>query len=266
MKNNSKITIVLTSIAAGVLAASLSTAGVGNVSNTNHNFSLGGVSPQNKSSVINQVCVFCHTPHNAGPKGPLWNKASSTAVITYKFYSSSTLSSVANAAALTNNSPSLLCLGCHDGKTAMNVLHSSGTGSDASLDGYPAGSRYAEGNLPITMSGPVLDIWGDALGPSYNLGRAADGTNDTQGDNLADDHPIGFSYDSAQQLKPAALITIGLVDSRIRFSGALKKVECTTCHDPHVDTSNQPGGNTALKPFLVMSNSGSGLCLSCHIK
>src|SRR5690349_14810824 len=41
-----------------------------------------------------EVCVFCHTPHNASPSVPLWNKAYDPATAgTYRLYtSSSTLS------------------------------------------------------------------------------------------------------------------------------------------------------------------------------
>lgn len=271
MKNISKVSILLAVIAAGLLATSLALAGVGNITNTNHNFSLSGNAPQNKSTVINQVCVFCHTPHNAGQTRLLWNKANSSTAVNYRLYtSSSTLSNATRQSALTADSPSLLCLGCHDGKTAMNVLHNSGTGSAAA--GYPAGSRYVEGSSPIPMAGPAYDFFNDTYGPSMNLGRAADGSNDEQGDNLTDDHPIGFSYSSvlSEPVAAARLFSIAEVATKssnnIKFVGASNKVECTTCHDPHVDTSNQPGGNPALKPFLVMSNSGSALCLSCHNK
>lgn len=269
MKNKSKITIALTAIVTGILVTSLAVAGVGNVSNTNHNFT---ISPQNTHAAVNQVCVFCHTPHNAAAKGPLWNKANREAATFYRLYTSSkTLSSATRASALTADSPSLLCLGCHDGKTAMNVLHSSAaTGADASGAGYPAGTKYIEGSVAKTMNptGPVWDSVDMVWGPTFNLGRASDGSNELLGYNLSDDHPIGFNYFLAQQEKQLALYTIAQVginsSNKIKFSGASNKVECTTCHDPHVDTS--PAGNPALKPFLVMSNSGSALCLACHNK
>jgi predicted CXXCH cytochrome family protein len=37
------------------------------------------------------------------------------------------------------------------------------------------------------------------------------------------------------------------------------KIECTTCHDPHV-----PNKDAANPMFLVRSNSGSAICLACH--
>lgn len=270
MGKNIKISLVLTSIASGVLATSLAMAGVGNVSNTKHNFSSGGSSPQNHEAGVSQVCVFCHTPHNAGQSRLLWNKASRNDITPafYRLYtSSSTLSNATKAAALTANSPSLLCLGCHDGKTAMNVLHSSGAGTDASVDGYPAGTKYISGSIPIPMEGPITGFFDEVLS-NANLGRTAGDS--TAGYNLTDDHPIGFSYSAvlSEPIPAARLFSIVQVaaksSNRIKFSGPTSMVECTTCHDPHVDTS--PSGNPAQAPFLVMSNAGSALCLSCHNK
>ena len=272
MKNKIKTGVVLASIAAGVLAASLATAGVSDVTNTMHNFGIGGGSGAYQSTQINEVCIFCHTPHNAGKSQLLWNKANMIGVNapTYRLYTSSkSLSStVRNASTFSSNSPSLLCLGCHDGKTAMNVLHSSSTGVAAGTD-YPAGAKLIAtaqgggGTTPVTMPWALPDMYGGVL-PNMNLGGTA--SNNQQGDDLTNDHPLGFDYNAAQLEKPTALYALAQVGVRstnkIKFFGASNKLECTTCHDPHVDTTVNP----ELKPFLVMSNSGSALCLSCHNK
>ena len=257
-------------IAAGVLLGSLAMAQVGNVSNTKHNFAIGGGSGVYQSTTISQVCIFCHTPHNAGQSRMLWNKATNGNTI-FKMYSSSSLTNATRAAmkvGLAADSPSLLCLGCHDGKTAMNVLHSVQGGVAA--PGYGAGAQYiatgATGFAALTMPGPLYDFFGN-ISPSMNLGRAADGSNDTLGTNLTDDHPIGFSYTAAQTETPARLNSIALIKgnvntSNIKFFGATNKVECTSCHDPHIDNMAYP----LQTPFLVMSNGGSKLCLACHNK
>ncbi|MCF6192532.1 MAG: cytochrome c3 family protein [Candidatus Hydrothermae bacterium] len=36
-----------------------------------------------------------------------------------------------------------------------------------------------------------------------------------------------------------------------------EKVQCGTCHNPHDNTN---------APFLEASNTGSQLCLTCHLK
>jgi DNA-binding MarR family transcriptional regulator len=40
---------------------------------TKHNLSVSGPGPI-KSTNEQQVCIFCHTPHNASPIQPLWNR------------------------------------------------------------------------------------------------------------------------------------------------------------------------------------------------
>jgi predicted CXXCH cytochrome family protein len=76
------------------------------------------------------------------------------------------------------------------------------------------------------------------------------------GIDLSDDHPISFVYDSAlasrngQLEQPSTLKRYVKLD---RFS----QVQCTSCHDPHNDQYGK---------FLVMDNSFSALCTTCHRK
>ncbi len=68
-------------------------------------------------------------------------------------------------------------------------------------------------------------------------------------------HPIGMSYEkSRRRTHKSALKPIELVDQRIRFFGKDKKVGCGSCHDPY----------SAAKYKLVINNTRSKLCLSCH--
>jgi predicted CXXCH cytochrome family protein len=85
------------------------------VANTRHNLSTSGPGPF-KSMTVSQICVFCHTPHNASPSVPLWNHKFSGA--TYIEYGSSTLK--ANPGQPTGTSR--LCLSCHDGTVALGAL------------------------------------------------------------------------------------------------------------------------------------------------
>lgn len=63
-----------------------------------------------------QVCVFCHTPHNAVPQTPLWNRHTPTTH--YRVYESSTL----DARVDQPSGPSKMCLSCHDGSLALGAL------------------------------------------------------------------------------------------------------------------------------------------------
>ena len=238
------------------------------------------------NSGATQVCVFCHTPHNASSSVPLWNRPAleQPAASAYRLYTSSaSLSTTVRNAALTATSESLLCLGCHDGKTAMNVVHNTRV-SDATNG---AGNK-------------IIDIWGgneelsfgfinDSIGGVYpsNIGatRNADGTilDGYAGTNLTDDPPIGFSYSSVlnEPGKAASLHTLDEAKfSKLRFYGpAGDRVECSSCHNPHVYYGYGLNGPTRVllaigssaaqrerTPFLVTGNSGSALCLGCHIK
>ncbi|HIJ81636.1 MAG TPA: hypothetical protein HPP76_08010 [Desulfuromonadales bacterium] len=247
------------------------------------------------NSGANQICVFCHTPHNATRNAPLWNRNADPGAQYgaggYALYtSSSTLSNAAKTATLTAKNESILCLSCHDGKTAINVLHSSGyrdptdpgTG-DVTLQifGFAPGAVNLGQNLFTGMAG--VDVIGATRDSS---GKIVDGQ---AGYNLTDDHPIGFSYTAAVGSKTTqyvGLATIKSTNPAIRFFGPNQdRLECSTCHDPHVyygylknatgrvTIDSVTGGSLTstaaqkeLTPFLVQSNTGSGLCLSCHIK
>jgi predicted CXXCH cytochrome family protein len=97
-----------------LLAAS---AAADTILNSKHNLSANGPG-QIKAVTETEVCLFCHTPHNAQPDTPLWNHAGSTA--SYRPYSSSTL----NARVGQPTGSSKLCLSCHDGTVALGMVHS----------------------------------------------------------------------------------------------------------------------------------------------
>lgn len=271
MTTISRKNVIMAFVAVSLLSSTFSMAAVtDNVANTKHNFSVTGASNVFTSNdpKATQVCSFCHTPHNAGKTRLLWNKANLNTLTVFKFYTSSdTLSNATKTGqSLPAGSPSLLCLGCHDGKTAMNILHTSSIGVDAAgagVAGYPAGAKIIStvqggATAPLTMPGPQINLFTGLLDPSMNLGM---GATLTQGDNLTDDHPVGFSYTAAYTAKPTALFA-SPTDPKVRLFGSTSRVECSSCHDPHVDTST----DLTFKPFLVKSNTGSALCLSCHNK
>lgn len=82
------------------------------------------------------------------------------------------------------------------------------------------------------------------------------------GTDLANDHPVSFTYDTA-----LASADGGLFDPAITASGLggtieqdflrSGKVQCASCHNPH-DVANGK--------FLRKDNTGSALCLTCHDK
>src|SRR5437870_457143 len=85
--------------------------------NSVHNLSAGGTGTV-KATGETEVCIFCHTPHNATPVKPLWNR--SLSVTSYKVYSSNSLK--AQPGQPTGSSK--LCLSCHDGTIALGSVSS----------------------------------------------------------------------------------------------------------------------------------------------
>lgn len=84
------------------------------VVNSKHDLSAAGPGPI-RAIDENQVCIFCHVPHNASPAAPLWNRYNPSAY--YRIYRSSTL-----AARVDQPGPaSKLCLSCHDGSLALGL-------------------------------------------------------------------------------------------------------------------------------------------------
>jgi predicted CXXCH cytochrome family protein len=65
-----------------------------------------------------QVCIFCHAPHNSTGQSPLWNRFMPPTH--YKVYESSTT----DARIDQPSGPSKMCLSCHDGALALGLLAS----------------------------------------------------------------------------------------------------------------------------------------------
>jgi predicted CXXCH cytochrome family protein len=182
------------------------------VVNSPHNLSASGPGTI-KSATEQEVCIFCHTPHNSAPVQPLWNR--NMPVNAYKVYSSASLVSTPGRP----SGSSKLCLSCHDGTIALGSVLSS--------------------NQPFTMSNGVMTLPAGAT----NLGT-----------DLSGDHPISFIYDSTLATKNGKLVDPGLLSAQVKLEAG--QVQCTSCHDAHDDSQGK---------FLVMTNTNSQLCTSCHL-
>ena len=219
-----RVTCLAILLLVGVAAPSL-----GGVAQTKHNFSSPTASPNAFFWGAQQVCVFCHTVHNADPSaGALLNHEMDTGT-SYTMYTSDTMDMIQSAGP---HEGSLICLSCHDGTIAVNSLNNLPGPEGAGLYGSPGGSGLDGG------------------------GRIVSGSHAFVGTDLRDDHPVGLLYDSTRDLNfhaktgdnqsyPDKLLDDGLY------------VECTSCHNPHDNTYSN---------FLVESNSSSALCMRCHIQ
>ncbi len=200
-----------------------------------------------------EVCLSCHVPHNPmNPSyGPLWNHALTNGTGT--------------GFSKTLYGPSLLCMGCHDGVTAVGnfgVVNKNITVNDTTdpIQGL-AGARTVQINgttvyvndigLNLTYVHPVGTKYpalnGTSTSSSFNLSNPS-----TSGYGGTTVYTVGGSYTGTTLGGNYITLEAGSVSTTQNYVG------CTTCHNPHDDTT--------APPFLVFSNAGSALCLTCHIR
>ena len=231
MKKSSLPTFVGAAVVASAMIA-LSGQAVAGISATKHNLSSSG-SSNDIYSDNPEICVFCHTPHNAIKNAniPLWNHDLS-ANATYGVYNSPTMDgSPTDVGGVTtaNATVTNLCLSCHDGTVALNALN-----------------NPSNAHLVTTMQGTGVD-GSDAIA----AGRAT-----RLGTDLSDDHPINFTYDAALVTADGGLNDPAALTDVVLYNGT---VQCASCHDPHTSEATT-------QPFLRFTMDGSALCLKCHAK
>lgn len=202
----------------------------GQISGSAHDFSAAGWSRS-------QICLPCHTPHNAMAvevngyrAGRLWNHALPAVGQVYGMRAGELMRDDALDAY------SLLCMGCHDGTVALDSF------------GGRSGSVYL----------PAAKI------------RSSARVSAVLGIDLTDDHPIGADA-VWPDIEPEGLNPRGMWENQVfggsrmgslrpmRIDGQERSVvSCATCHEPH-----RRGGHDGL---LRIDNSASQMCLACHAK
>ena len=195
-----------------ILAVALLVAGpaLAGIANTDHDLR-GDIT-------TNQICLPCHTPHNASPAVPLWNHTLSAN--TFTAYTSPTLDNPTANWAGTDGSISALCMSCHDGSVALGAV--------------------------------INDPTGDIQDTTSTIGTG----NANLGTDLSNDHPVNFAVTDGSDAE-IRLIADMVTGGTPFFGAGANEMQCGSCHDPHNDTND---------PFLVIANTGSALCLNCHIK
>ncbi len=225
----------------------------GSISGSPHDLSaLAGLSSSTADN--GEICVYCHTPHAANTAftgAPLWNKATPSG--TFTMYGS-TIAGTATEA--TPASPSLACLSCHDGASAVDsIVNAPGSGLNAI-----AGTK----NIVTALATPYGGNIGGAPGAA-TVGNP----------NLSNDHPVSIVYTpgtAGLRAMNTVLTSLGdnaawigatTVGDLLRGAGS-DQVECGSCHDPHNGGKTQ-GTDTEVN-FLRHTNTDSNLCLGCHDK
>ena len=164
-------------------------------------------------------CTFCHAPHS-GLGANTPLWNQRLSNASYVPYSSTTDPNQGNTKP-TLGVTSSLCLSCHDGTVAV-------------------GQSAAYGQLPTVGTMAAVDSFGTTLTGS---------------------HPFSLT----PPLKDASNLVASLVTQGKTAdpTGAVKlvngNVECTSCHDPHVQNTDRVAQN-----FLVRDSSSAQMCLACH--
>jgi predicted CXXCH cytochrome family protein len=251
------------------------------IRNTKHNLSASGTGTV-KATSETEICVFCHTPHNATSGAvPLWNRKLSSQ--TYTKYNAAWSSSL-DAEIVQGNigdpaGSSKLCLACHDGSInigSVNVLAGMARTQEQSIAGLankmPAGADGYTRNLgtDLTNDHPISISFNDTLANrDGELRRPSDNTGVTFVTNQGYNDLIG--------VKGGGNRPILKLEETGSGAGLTAQVQCATCHDPHIRETDTSHGN---QKFLRLNRfqrgaqpSSSGfsvandiVCLACHDK
>jgi len=191
----------------------------------------GGGTPTGNG--LTEVCVVCHTPHQAiaaNAQDPLWNHTG-TATAAFGVYASATLNATPaeiGGAAMGAQSVSMLCMSCHDGTVSVLSMY------NPPNSGTPTVTAIA---TRINAAGQII-------------------SNANMGTSMRDDHPVNFTYNTALATTDGGLRDPASTPAvnALLIGGT---VQCSSCHSTHDPTNT---------PFLRVTNAASALCLTCHIK
>jgi predicted CXXCH cytochrome family protein len=147
-------------------------------------------------NTTSEICIVCHTPHNANitvPNTPLWNHAL-TQTASFTLYSSSTFNGASSIGQ--PDASSKLCLSCHDGTVALENFGTTTTGT-----------HFIGG----------IDNLGTDLSNDHPISFDYDAA-------LAAADPGLFNPNTTQSGLG------GTISSTMLFGG---KMQCASCHDVH---------------------------------
>ncbi|MBI5608919.1 MAG: hypothetical protein HY902_08550 [Deltaproteobacteria bacterium] len=191
-----------------------------------------------------ESCVFCHTTHQAGREGPLWNVEPSHRV--YRPYQGS-------EGGVPRGQPdgsSKLCLSCHDGLVAPLIRR------------LPAVNN---GTKPLQLQ-PSLDRTAGDLATSHPVSTSY----------------MASTARLQWQLLPAALVLRQATPGAAAPIDPQGRIQCTSCHDPHNNRNgnflrlpqegdrlcrscHDPRGYDAAAHVGSQSNGQKMGCSTCHV-
>lgn len=244
-----KKTVSVLAAVAVVAGASMAFAvgGDSNIKNSKHN--IPQVFSAATQGTTSQICVYCHTPHNAAKAIPLWNRNTNIAAGSFVLYSSQTMSNSVRKTGFTTDSISLFCMSCHDGATmgGSMVINKPKNGSvyDATASDVIASTKANFGGNLSTTHPVNFNLENRNTGGSATFSSTGQMRNDGKSDLV---WASGNTYMGTNSAGTFPLFK----STRGDYS-----VECSSCHAVHDDY---------FAPFLRSTMNASALCLGCHRK
>lgn len=189
-------------------------------------------------------CVYCHLPPEeaatatealGGIDG--WNRVA-PATEHYKLFQSASL----DAESTTPNSLTLLCLSCHDGTMAVDMVLMKPTGFNSKKD--------AAMHMKLNGANELT-----SCGKCHNGVAAHDISSKVIGQDLMNDHPVSFQYGGLnwkdRDFRMPNLAQ-GFSNGVALYNG---NIECASCHDIHNSTQE-----------MMLATRKDILCITCHSK
>ena len=198
-----------------------------------------------------RVCAYCHTPHHAATTGndylPLWSHTVSTEALS-PYWSATLQAQITPGDFLMG--PSKLCMSCHDGSIAVDQHYNIAGTKKLAGDNFLQPAIGDAGGSTLTNDHPIGFVYNDvAAGAAGVPGTSVDVTKDNYIN--ASDAALTYKGNTAIKVQDRLFDTAGYMT-------------CATCHDVH---NKKNADLTGTQNYLVLApQSGSQLCLTCHIK
>lgn len=214
-----------------------------------------------------RVCAFCHTPHHALTEGndylPLWSHTIPNT--TYEAYVSATIDATITPSTMMDG-PSKLCMSCHDGSIAVDTHYNTTGTKTLSTDAFgDVPSAAIAKTASLSNDHPIGFIFDQSDGGVAN-GPITGNPPISPTDTTQNNGPSAVKKDNWIRQKAATYIgnqTLKIEDRLYRTSeGPI--MTCATCHDVHNKKNVDTAGS--INYLLLSPNTGSQICLTCHIK
>ncbi len=267
MRLSSLCALLCSAVAGFALVATVSAGIVG----TAHDLSPTGPAPLSQTA---NVCVFCHTPHNALQTQALWNRDLPTAV--YQLYESSTI----GVELQQPTGATRLCLSCHDGTLALGAMRVHGEPNVGPLTGPALLGTDLSDDHPVSFVYDNSTIAGrtDLVDPALLTEEVRlDSTNQVQCTTCHDPHDDTFPHflvaDDAFSQLCLYCHQIPLWDGSAHASSAagwdgippdpwpggdfstVAENGCQNCHQPH---------SAPVPERLLVASPEEEVCYRCH--